>query len=38
VTEQACRELLCLPMHPGLTAADVDAVCRRIADWDAARR
>ncbi len=38
VTEQACRELLCLPMHPGLEAADVDAVCRQIADWDAARR
>jgi dTDP-4-amino-4,6-dideoxygalactose transaminase len=38
VTEQACRELLCLPMHPGLETADVDAVCRQIADWDAARR
>ena len=38
VTEQACRELLCLPMHPGLEPADVDAVCRQIADWDAARR
>lgn len=37
-TEQACRELLCLPMHPGLEAAEVEAVCRRIADWDAARR
>ena len=38
VTEQACRELLCLPMHPGLETAEVDAVCRQIADWDAARR
>ncbi|HTT56968.1 MAG TPA: DegT/DnrJ/EryC1/StrS family aminotransferase [Opitutaceae bacterium] len=38
VTEQACRELLCLPMHPGLEPADVETVCARIAEWDAARR
>jgi dTDP-4-amino-4,6-dideoxygalactose transaminase len=37
VTEQACRELLCLPVHPSLAAADIDAVCRQIAEWDAAR-
>ena len=38
VTELACRELLCLPLHPGLEMADVEAVCARIAEWDAARR
>ena len=27
VTEQACRELLCLPIHPGLSASDIDAIC-----------
>ena len=32
-TEQVCRELLCLPMHPGLEMADVDTVCRHIAVW-----
>ena len=33
VTEQSCRELLCLPMHPGLSAEDVDRVCDRIRAW-----
>ena len=37
VTEQACRELLCLPMHPGLKAGDVEMVCRHIREWDAGR-
>ena len=37
VTEQACRELLCLPMHPGLEAGDVEMVCRHIREWDAGR-
>jgi dTDP-4-amino-4,6-dideoxygalactose transaminase len=37
-TEQACRELLCLPMHPGLGLADIDIVCRQILIWSAAQR
>ena len=37
VTERACRELLCLPLHPGLSAGDVDAVCEHVVAWDAAR-
>ena len=37
VTEQACRELLCLPMHAGLETADVEAVCARIVEWDKMR-
>ena len=37
-TEQACRELLCLPMHPGLGLADIDTVCRQILSWSAAQR
>lgn len=37
-TEQACRELLCLPMHPGLGFADIDVVCRQILSWSAAQR
>ena len=32
-TERACRELLCLPIHPGLARADVDAVCGAIVEW-----
>lgn len=35
VTEQASRELLCLPMHPGLTAEDIDTICRHILSWSA---
>jgi dTDP-4-amino-4,6-dideoxygalactose transaminase len=30
ITEAACREVLCLPCHPGLDAADVDRVCEVI--------
>jgi aminotransferase EvaB len=30
ITEAACREVLCLPCHPGLGAADVDRVCEVI--------
>ena len=37
VTEQACRELLCLPMHPGLGLADVELVCRHVLEWCAGR-
>ncbi len=37
VTDQVCRELLCLPLHPGLAAADVNRVCRAVAEWDAAQ-
>lgn len=32
-TERACAELLCLPVHPGLGAADVDRVCDEILRW-----
>jgi dTDP-4-amino-4,6-dideoxygalactose transaminase len=35
VTEQASRELLCLPMHPGLAAEDIDIICRHILSWSA---
>jgi dTDP-4-amino-4,6-dideoxygalactose transaminase len=35
VTEQACRELLCLPIHPGLDNADVDSICQHILSWNA---
>lgn len=33
VTEQACAELLCLPVHPALTAADIDRVCDELLRW-----
>ncbi len=32
-TERACAEVLCLPMHPGLAATDVDRVCDEILRW-----
>lgn len=32
-TERACAEVLCLPCHPGLTAADVDNICTAILSW-----
>ncbi|MEO7598679.1 MAG: DegT/DnrJ/EryC1/StrS family aminotransferase, partial [Opitutus sp.] len=32
-TEQACAELLCLPIHPGISREDVDRVCDDIAGW-----
>jgi dTDP-4-amino-4,6-dideoxygalactose transaminase len=32
-TESACAEVLCLPLHPGLCAADVDRVCDEILRW-----
>jgi dTDP-4-amino-4,6-dideoxygalactose transaminase len=35
LTEQACRELLCLPIHPGLSNADVDSICQHILSWNA---
>ncbi len=30
ITEAACREVLCLPCHPGLELEDVDRVCEVI--------
>ncbi len=33
VSEQACRELICLPLHPGLTVEDVEFVCRQVLQW-----
>ena len=33
VTEQACAEVLSLPLHPGLTVDDVDTVCAHILAW-----
>jgi dTDP-4-amino-4,6-dideoxygalactose transaminase len=30
ITEAACREVLCLPCHPALSASDVDRVCEVI--------
>lgn len=32
-TEQACAEVLCLPVHPGLEPADVDRVAREVIRW-----
>lgn len=32
-TEAAAREVLSLPMYPGLTAGDIDAICARIKAW-----
>jgi dTDP-4-amino-4,6-dideoxygalactose transaminase len=32
-TEQACDEVLCLPVHPALTAGDVDRVGEEILRW-----
>ena len=33
VTEQAARELLCLPMHPWLSDQEVDRTATAIIDW-----
>jgi dTDP-4-amino-4,6-dideoxygalactose transaminase len=30
VSERACREVLCLPCHPALSAEDIDRVCSVI--------
>lgn len=35
-TEQACAEVLCLPVHPGLDPADVDRVAREVIRWASA--
>ena len=35
-TEQACAEVLCLPVHPGLELADVDRVAREVIRWASA--
>lgn len=35
-TEQACAEVLCLPVHPGLDLADVDRVAREVIRWASA--
>ena len=32
-TERACAEVLCLPVHPAVTDADVDRVCGEILRW-----
>jgi dTDP-4-amino-4,6-dideoxygalactose transaminase len=32
-TERACAEVLCLPIHPAITADDVDRVCHEIVGW-----
>ncbi|ACB77274.1 DegT/DnrJ/EryC1/StrS family aminotransferase [Opitutus terrae] len=32
-TEQACAEVLCLPVHPALSLADVDRVSDEILGW-----
>lgn len=32
-TESACADVLCLPLHPGLTIADVDRVGDEILRW-----
>ncbi len=32
-SEQACDEVLCLPLHPGLDSTDVDRVAQEILRW-----
>lgn len=32
-TEQACREVLCLPVHPALATGDIDRVSDEILRW-----
>ena len=32
-TEQACGEVLCLPVHPALTTGDIDRVSDEILRW-----
>jgi aminotransferase EvaB len=32
-TQAACSEVLCLPVHPALTMADIDRVCAEIIRW-----
>ncbi|MBA4138477.1 MAG: erythromycin biosynthesis sensory transduction protein eryC1 [Opitutus sp.] len=32
-TERACREVLSLPLHPGVTEADVARVCAAVRAW-----
>lgn len=33
-TERACAEVLCLPVHPAVSRADVDRVCAEILRWN----
>ena len=33
LSEKACDEVICLPVHPGLTAADIDRVVAEILRW-----
>ncbi|MEO6003636.1 MAG: DegT/DnrJ/EryC1/StrS family aminotransferase [Opitutus sp.] len=33
ITEQACAEVVCLPVHPGITGDDVDRICDEIFRW-----
>ena len=32
-SEQACDQVLCLPIHPRLSAADIDRVAQEILRW-----
>lgn len=34
VTEQSCAEVLSLPLHPGLSAADIDRVVAYVRQWE----
>lgn len=36
VTERACAEVLSLPLHPGVTEADVARVCAAVREWASA--
>lgn len=36
VTEAACAEVLSLPLHPGLTEAEVARVCAAVREWPGA--
>jgi dTDP-4-amino-4,6-dideoxygalactose transaminase len=35
-TDKACAEVLCLPIHPAITFADVDHVAGEIVSWERA--
>jgi len=37
ITDEACAQVLSLPLHGGMSLADVDTVAATVLDWEAAR-
>ncbi|MCF7854337.1 MAG: DegT/DnrJ/EryC1/StrS family aminotransferase [Candidatus Pacebacteria bacterium] len=37
VTEQVCKEILSLPMHPGLSDDDVQRIVKHLKEWNAGK-